>query len=89
MKHKEFSLQKYSVMAGVFIIMQNNSIAEVIYTDIEPDIILDEGGEAAELDMNDDGISDFFFQIILILATMDLHGIIHLHWSKILQLMKS
>ena len=41
--------------------MQNNSIAEVIYTDIEPDIILDEGGEAAELDMNDDGISDFFF----------------------------
>ena len=61
MKHKEFSLQKYSVMAGVFIIMQNNSIAEVIYTDIEPDIILDEGGEAAELDMNDDGISDFFF----------------------------
>ena len=48
-------------MAGVFIIMQNNSIAEVIYTDIEPDIILDEGGEAAELDMNDDGISDFFF----------------------------
>lgn len=61
MKHKEFSLQKYSVMAGVFIIMQNNSIAEVIYTDIEPDIILDEGGEAAELDMNDDGISDFSF----------------------------
>lgn len=61
MKNKEFSLQKYSSMAGVFLIMQNNSIAQAIYTDIEPDIEIFFDGQTAGIDIDNSGTFDFAF----------------------------
>lgn len=54
-------INSYAMAAGCFLCVNHDVLAQVVYTDIDPDIILDEGGEAAELDMNDDGVPDFFF----------------------------
>lgn len=47
-----------------------NAIAEVIYTDIEPDIVINNTGQMFLLDINDDGITDFnFYSQLQILPT--------------------
>jgi hypothetical protein len=51
----------YSIASGCFLYVNQDVLGQVGYTDIDPDIVLDEGGESAEIDMNDDGVSDFFF----------------------------
>jgi len=61
MKRNKFSLIEYSCLAGVFISLNSKSTAQVIYTDIEPDIELQFDGETAFIDMDNNGTSDFAF----------------------------
>lgn len=58
-RHK-FLLQ-YSALAAAFL-YQKDSIAQVVYTNVEPDIALDTLFSQYDLDMNDDGIFDFQFE---------------------------
>lgn len=55
-----FTVSAYSVFAGCFLGMQESN-AQVIYVDIDPDIILDERLETAQLDMDENGDEDFVF----------------------------
>lgn len=61
MQSKKFTLQKYSGMAGVFLLLQNNSDAQAIYTDIDPDISIQFDGQTAGIDMDNNGTFDFAF----------------------------
>ena len=54
-------INSYTMAAGCFLYLNQEASAQVVYMDIDPDIVLSDGGQAAEIDMNDDGISDFFF----------------------------
>lgn len=61
MKLGKFSLMEYSCMAGVFLSFNSKTSAQVIYTDLEPDIELQFNGETAFIDMDNDGTNDFAF----------------------------
>lgn len=54
-------LQKYSALSITYIALQNATTAQVVYADIEPDIVLDEAAEGYWLDMDDNGTLDFAF----------------------------
>ncbi len=54
-------MNSYALAAGCFLCVNQEASGQVVYTDVDPDIILNDGGEAAELDMNNDGVPDFFF----------------------------
>lgn len=60
MQNKKFSLQQYSGFAGVLLLMHNNSNAQAVYTDIDPDSVLQFHGDVAYIDMDLDGTNDFF-----------------------------
>jgi hypothetical protein len=60
-KHQEQSLKNYCLAAGVFLYMHQQLDAEIIYTDIDPDLIINDDGEAFGIDMNNDGNFDFAF----------------------------
>lgn len=57
---QENKLLQYSSLAVSFIFL-NEANTEVIYTDIEPDIVLDEALESAGIDMDNNGSIDFAF----------------------------
>ncbi len=59
-KHSQ-SLINYSLAAGVFLFIHQQTNAEIIYTDIDPDLVLNDDGEFCEIDMNNDGNFDFAF----------------------------
>ncbi|MBC8045604.1 MAG: T9SS type A sorting domain-containing protein [Fimbriimonadaceae bacterium] len=62
--YKNNSAQKlaaYSAMAGAFVALGTNAEAQVVFTDISPDEEI-EIGDLFELDINDDGETDFIFQ---------------------------
>ncbi|MBK9506834.1 MAG: hypothetical protein IPO03_15875 [Bacteroidetes bacterium] len=40
--------------------MHNNTHAQAIYTDIDPDVVLQLHGDVEYIDMDDDGSNDFF-----------------------------
>ena len=61
MKNNRFSLKAYSFFAGSFLIMHNNSLAQAIYTDLEPDFDLQLDYEIASIDMDNNGIYEFAF----------------------------
>lgn len=61
MKNNAFTLNKYSGIAGVFLLLHNNSEAQAIYTDIEPDIEIQFDGQTAGVDMDNNGTMDFAF----------------------------
>ncbi|MEZ5013596.1 MAG: T9SS type A sorting domain-containing protein [Chitinophagales bacterium] len=54
-------LAEYAAFAASVLVIANKAEAEVIYTDIDPDIVLDSNGEGALVDMDNDGINDFGF----------------------------
>ncbi len=60
MQHKKFSLQQYSGFAGVLLLMQNNSVAQAVYTDFDPDVVLSDDGNFTYIDMDGNGNNDFF-----------------------------
>ncbi len=56
----QFTIPQYTCMAIAFLAIQNIQ-AEVIYTDVDPDILLDDNGEVSALDMDLNGTIDFAF----------------------------
>lgn len=61
MKSNNFTLQKYSGFAGVFLIMGNTADAQAVYTDIDPDIEIEFDGQSAGVDIDNNGTIDFAF----------------------------
>ncbi|MBC8046136.1 MAG: hypothetical protein H7Y00_05025, partial [Fimbriimonadaceae bacterium] len=66
-KTRQKQLVHYSLLAGSLLAITNVAEAQIIYTDIDPDEILNSGTfldeEEYSLDVNADGISDFNFRI--------------------------
>jgi len=57
---RKSKLKQYSTLAISFLAVKE-SAGEAIYTDIEPDIVLESHGEVGAVDMDNDGIFDFAF----------------------------
>ena len=57
----KFSLKAYAASAISFLTLHQKVDSQVVYVDIDPDIILSEGGQAAELDLDQNGTIDFWF----------------------------
>jgi hypothetical protein len=55
----EKKLGKYSAMAGALIASAGVANAQVIYTDVNPDVTLNGAGQNYLLDLNNDGTDDF------------------------------
>jgi len=56
-----FSLKAYAASAISFLTLHQKVDSQVVYVDIDPDIILSEGGQATELDLDQNGTIDFWF----------------------------
>ena len=65
MKTLHFRLQEYSLLATTFIICHQPVKGEIIYTDIDPDIILDNDEESALIDMDGNGVFEFIFSKLM------------------------
>ena len=61
MKKSKFHIKEYSAFAASFLLIQNDVAAEVIYGDIIPDTLIKADWESFDLDLNEDGVSDFRF----------------------------
>lgn len=61
MKNKKFILTQYSALSACFLALNSSSSGQAIYSDIDPDFVLDNNWETAGVDMNNDGIIDFGF----------------------------
>jgi len=57
----KFSIKAYAASAISFLTIHQEADAQVVYVDIDPDIVLNEGGQAAELDLDQNGTIDFWF----------------------------
>ena len=57
----KFSIKAYAASAISFLTIHQEAEAQVVYVDIDPDIVLSEGGQAAELDLDQNGTVDFWF----------------------------
>ena len=55
-----FSLSEYAIFAGIFLLGTKNAYTEIKYTDIDPDIVIDEEDELHYFDIDSNGIEDFF-----------------------------
>lgn len=58
---RSFKLSAYASLSGYFLSGFQSSEAQVVYIDIDPDMIIDEPGSSQELDMDGNGIADFSF----------------------------
>ena len=56
----KFSLLQYST-AAVSLLGVTSASSQVVYTDIDPDVVLDEPDEIFGIDLDDDGLNDFNF----------------------------
>ena len=56
----KFSLLQYST-AAVSLLGVTSASSQVVYTDIDPDVVLDEPDEMFGIDLDDDGLNDFNF----------------------------
>ena len=56
----KFSLLQYST-AAVSLLGVTAASSQVVYTDIDPDVVLDEPDEMFGIDLDDDGLNDFNF----------------------------
>ena len=59
MMKKTLSLNQYSI-AAVALIGTTAAYSQVAYTDIDPDVVLDEPDEIFGIDLDDDGLNDLF-----------------------------
>ena len=59
--HFEKKLAAYSLFSGAFILLSEQSKAQVIYTDLIPDLVFQFDGDFEYIDMNNDGINEFGF----------------------------
>jgi len=61
MRNNKINIAQYALFAQTFLLIAKESSAEVIYNNIDPDIILDTTFETCTLDLNFDGTLDFMF----------------------------
>jgi len=61
MKTSQLKLLEYSVISACFLAVQKDGKAQAVYTNVDPDVVLDSEWETAGIDMNNDGIYDFAF----------------------------
>ena len=59
MKRTKFHIEEYSAFAVCFLLLQTESSAEAVYSDIIPDTLIDFDWETFGIDMNNDGVVDF------------------------------
>ena len=55
----KFHIEEYSAFAVCFLLLQTESSAEAVYSDIIPDTLIDFDWETFGIDMNNDGVVDF------------------------------
>jgi len=60
-KKLKFHINEYSVFAASVLLAQNDVRAEAIYGDFKPDTLINVDWESFDLDLNEDGVSDFRF----------------------------
>lgn len=65
MKTLGFRLQEYSLLASTIILSHQTVNGEIIYTDLDPDIILDIHEESALIDMDGNGNFEFIFSKLI------------------------
>ncbi|MBC8173689.1 MAG: hypothetical protein H7X71_07275 [Chitinophagales bacterium] len=73
-EHQAKKLSSYSALAATFIAISGSADAQIFYTDVTPDVVLDVNGEFYELDFNGDFVSDVnirkaFFSFSTVLYT--------------------
>ena len=75
MKQKKINkkLLQYSSLAAAFLSMQSESHTQVVYTNLEPDIVLDEDFEMGGVDLDNNGTYDFAFLNISYTYTSGIH----------------
>lgn len=61
MKRTKFHIEEYSAFAVCFLLLQTESSAEAVYSDVIPDTLIDFDWETFGIDMNNDGVVDFGF----------------------------
>jgi len=61
MQTNKFTLQQYSCLAGVLLLIHKDAEAGAIYTDLEPDIELQYHGETANINIDGSGGNEFRF----------------------------
>lgn len=61
MRKNKINIAQYALFAQTFLLIARKSPAEVVYNNIDPDIILDTTFETCTLDLNFDGTLDFMF----------------------------
>lgn len=57
-KSTRLKLAAYSSLSSAFIALGSEADAQIFYTDIIPDVVLDENGEFYDLDLNFDGMNE-------------------------------
>ncbi|MBK8681695.1 MAG: T9SS type A sorting domain-containing protein [Bacteroidetes bacterium] len=62
MKNNKFNIKEYSALSLSFIAVSASLQGQVIYTDIEPDAVLEYSGGVIGIDMDNDGTYDFAFK---------------------------
>jgi len=58
---KSFNTLQYSTMALCFLSIAKEAQPQAVYTDLDPDLIIDNDGEIGNIDINNDGVFDFGF----------------------------
>ena len=61
MKSEKFNLMQYSAISACFLTLHQYAMGQAVYTDIDPDIVLDSDNESAGVDMDNSGTFDFAF----------------------------
>lgn len=61
MLKNSFNSIQYSTMALCFLSITKEVQSQAVYTDINPDMVIDVDGEIGNIDMNNDGVLDFGF----------------------------
>lgn len=55
------TIKQYSAFSACFLVLQHIADGQAIYTDVDPDIIIDGDGEYAGIDMDNNGTIEFAF----------------------------
>lgn len=61
MSHVAHTIKQYSAFSVCFLAMRQITVGQAVYTDIDPDLMLDVSNETAVVDMDNNGNYDFAF----------------------------
>lgn len=57
-------LKQYSALTGSLLAIAGTSDAQIVYTDVNPDKVLSSVGDTMQLDLDNDGITDYVFRTL-------------------------